>query len=146
MRHWPLTRPRSASPPLGHPLPQGERGRESGHRPIHHTRSLLNVGDTPLPRPNGSSGAMYAQFQDEYGFIGDHKIDMRTRQSVRQFATISNDIDMSQFALPLGNLLVTGGVGDSQGIAIYAHQAEADTRPPSVAWVSCFNITRCSDT
>lgn len=104
--------------------------------------ALRFVGDTPLPRPNGSSGAMYAQFQDEYGFIGDHKIDMRTRQSVRQFATISNDIDMSQFALPLGNLLVTGGVGDSQGIAIYAHQAEADTRPPSVA----FHIPRAGQT
>jgi DNA-binding beta-propeller fold protein YncE/mono/diheme cytochrome c family protein len=96
--------------------------------------ALRFVGDTPLPSPNGSSGAMYAQFQDEYGFIGDHKIDMRTRQSVRQFATIANDIDMSQFALPVGNLLVTGGVGDSQGIAIFAHQAAADTRPPSVAF------------
>ena len=96
--------------------------------------ALRFVGDTPLARPNGSSGAMYAQFQDEYAFIGDHKIDMRTRQSVRQFATISNDIDMSQFALPLGNLLVTGGSGDSQGLAIYAHQAAPDTRPPSVAF------------
>jgi DNA-binding beta-propeller fold protein YncE len=96
--------------------------------------ALRFVGDTPLPRPNGSSGAMYAQFQDEFGFLGDHKIDMRTRQSVQQFATLSNDIDISQFALPLGNLLVTGGVGDSQGIAIYAHQAAPDTRPPSVAF------------
>jgi DNA-binding beta-propeller fold protein YncE len=95
---------------------------------------LRFVGDTPLARPPGSSGAMYAQFQDEYAFIGDHKIDMRTRQSVRQFTTIANDIDMSQFALPLGNLLVTGGVGDSQGMAIFAHQAAPDLRPPSVAF------------
>lgn len=96
--------------------------------------ALRFVGDTPLPRPNGSSGAMYAQFQDEYGFIGDHKIDMRTRQSVRQFATISNGLDISQFALPVGNLLVTGGVGADQGIGIYAHQAAPDLRPPSVAF------------
>lgn len=97
--------------------------------------ALRFVADVPLPRPNGSSGAMYAQFQDEYGFIGDHKIDMRTRASVRQFTTISNGVDMSQFALPVGNLLITGGIGDpGQGIAIFAHQAAPDTRPPSVAY------------
>lgn len=97
--------------------------------------ALRFVADVPLARPNGSSGAMYAQFQDEYAFIGEHKIDMRTRASVRQFTTISNGIDMSQFALPLGNLVVTGGVGDpGQGWAIFAHQAAPDTRPPSVAF------------
>jgi DNA-binding beta-propeller fold protein YncE len=105
--------------------------------------ALRFVADVPLARPNGSSGAMYAQFQDEYGFIGEHKIDMRTRQSVRQFETISNNVDMSQFALPVGNLLVTGGVGDpGQGLAIFAHQAEPDTRPPSVA----FHIPRAGQT
>ncbi len=104
--------------------------------------ALRFVADVPLARPNGSSGAMYAQFQDEFAFIGDHKIDMRTRQSVRQFATISNGIDISQFALPLGNLLVTGGVGEDQGIAIFAHQAAPDTRPPSVG----FHIPRAGQT
>ena len=105
--------------------------------------ALRFVADVPLPRPSGSSGAMYAQFQDEFAFIGDHKIDMRTRSSVRQFTTISNGVDMSQFALPLGNLLVTGGVGSpGQGIAIFAHQAAPDTRPPSVA----FSIPRPGQT
>ncbi len=105
--------------------------------------ALRFVADVPLPRPNGSSGAMYAQFQDEYAFIGDHKIDMRTRSSVRQFTTISNGVDMSQFALPLGNLLVTGGTGNpGQGIAIFAHQAAPDTRPPTVA----FSIPRPGQT
>lgn len=96
--------------------------------------NLRFVGDTPLPRPNESSGAMYAQFQDEFAFIGDHKIDMRTRQPVLQFPTISNDIDIGQFALPLGNLLIGGGTGSSQAIGIFAHQAAPDTRPPSVAF------------
>ncbi|MBL8298019.1 MAG: Ig-like domain-containing protein [Rhodanobacteraceae bacterium] len=97
--------------------------------------ALRFVADIPLPRPSGSSGAMYAQFQDEFAFIGDHKIDMRTRTSVRQFATLSNNVDMSQFALPVGNLLVTGGIGNpGQGYAIFAHQAAPDTRPPSVAY------------
>lgn len=105
--------------------------------------ALRFVADVPLPRPSGSSGAMYAQFQDEFAFIGEHKIDMRTRTSVRQFTTISNGIDTSQFALPIGNLLITGGVGSpGQGYAIFAHQAAPDTRPPSVA----FHIPRAGQT
>ena len=36
--------------------------------------------------------------------------------------------------MPLGNLLVTGGVGENQGMAIWAHQAEPDTRGPSVGY------------
>ncbi|MCU0755715.1 MAG: PKD domain-containing protein [Xanthomonadales bacterium] len=124
-------------------LPYNDNG--NGMRVVDATDpgNLRFVADVPLPRPNGSSGAMYAQFQDEFGFIGDHKIDMRTRQSVRQFATLSNGVDMSQFALPVGNLLVTGGVGSpGQGLAIYAHQAAPDTRPPSVA----FSIPRPGQT
>ena len=101
------------------------------------------IADVPLARPSGSNGPHYAQFQDEFAFIGDHKIDMRTRQSVRQFNTVANSVDMSQFALPLGNLLITGGIGSpGQGIAIFAHQAAPDTRPPNVA----FHIPRAAQT
>lgn len=96
--------------------------------------NLRFVGDTALPRPNISSGAMYGQFQDEFAFIGDHKIDMRTRQSVLQFPAEAANIDMGQFALPIGNLLVAGGTGSAQAIGIFAHQADPDTRPPSVAY------------
>jgi cytochrome c peroxidase len=102
--------------------------------------ALRFVADVPLTQPPDSSGAMYAQFQDEFGFIGDHKVDMRTRQSVLRFTTTDASqpahqrIDISQFALPLGNLIVTGGQGVYQGMAIFAHQSEPDTRPPSVAY------------
>ncbi|HVF36040.1 MAG TPA: Ig-like domain-containing protein, partial [Candidatus Saccharimonadia bacterium] len=93
-------------------------------------------------RPLAGATAQYAQFQDEYGFIGDHKIDMRSLQSVLFFdganvqrtSDPGRGIDISQFALPLGNLLVTGGIGPNQGMAIWAHQAEPDTRGPSVAY------------
>ncbi len=97
------------------------------------------VGDISL---NGDE-AMYAQFQDEYAFIGSHKIDMRSLQSVQFFdpdTAWSNSygsgtrISTSQFALPLGNLLVTGGAAPDHGMAIWAHQAEADTRAPTVAF------------
>jgi hypothetical protein len=107
---------------------------------------LRFVADVPLP----GAAAMYAQFQDEYAFIGDHKVDLRTFQSVLDLhgATVPHTtgggvgIDTSQFALPLGNLLVTGGVGENQGMAVWAHQAAPDTRGPAVG----FHIPRSGQT
>lgn len=100
--------------------------------------NLSLVADVQLP----GAQAMYAQFQDEYAFVGDHKVDLRSFQSVLYLdganRVRTNDggvgIDTSQFALPLGNLLVTGGVGEHQGMAIWAHQAAPDTRGPSVGY------------
>jgi cytochrome c peroxidase len=99
---------------------------------------LRFVTDRPLP----GDEAMYAQFQDEYAFIGSHKIDMRTFESVLDLDGANtvrpNDggvgINTSQFALPLGNLLVTGGIGPNQGMAVWAHQAAPDTRGPAVTY------------
>ncbi len=99
---------------------------------------LLFVTDRALP----GEESMYIQFQDEFAFMGDHKVDMRTFESVLHLDGANtvrpNDggtgISTSQFALPLGNLLVTGGVGPNQGMAIWAHQAAPDTRGPSVGY------------
>ena len=107
---------------------------------------LRFLADTPLP----GDAAMYLQFQDEYAFTGGHKVDMRTFESVLFLdganTTRPNDgavgIDTSQFALPLGNLLVTGGVGSFQGMAIWAHQGAPDTRGPAVG----FHIPRAGRT
>ncbi len=96
------------------------------------------LADVQLP----GAAAMYAQFQDEYAFVGDHKVDLRTFQSVLFLDGANrprtNDggtgVDTSQFALPLGNLLVTGGVGEDEGMAIWAHQAAPDSRGPSVGF------------
>ncbi|MDW8479649.1 MAG: PKD domain-containing protein [Xanthomonadales bacterium] len=129
-------------------FPYNDNG--NGFRVVDATdpSALRFAADVPLFRPPDSSGAMYAKFQDEYGFIGDHKVDMRTRQSVLRFTTTdaslpaAQRVDISQFALPLGNLIVTGGQGIYQGMAIFAHQAAPDTRPPSVA----FHIPRAGQT
>lgn len=99
------------------------------------------VADIPLP----GAAAMYLQFQDHFAFTGSQKIDMRTLESVLQFdingaAAGFGDglgdsvIDTSQFALPIGNLLVCGGSGPNQGMSIWAHAAEADTAPPTVGY------------
>lgn len=100
---------------------------------------LRFVADVSLP----GAQAMYAQFQDEYAFIGDHKVDMRTFQSVLNFnsATVERPgepgvygMDISQFALPIGNLLIGGGVGVNEGMSVWAHQSAPDTRGPSVGF------------
>lgn len=99
---------------------------------------LRLIADTPLP----GAECMYVQFQDDRAFTGDHVVDMRTFQSVLDLdganVTRTNGggrgVDTSQFALPLGNLLVTGGVGPNEGMAIWAHQADPDTRGPAVGW------------
>ncbi len=44
------------------------------------------------------------------------------------------DLNGSQSALVLGNLVLNGGISSTQGIAVWAHQAEPDTRGPFVAY------------
>lgn len=100
---------------------------------------LRFVTDRPLP----GDASMYIQFQDEFAFMGGHKVDMRSLESVLHLngANVARPsqpgqigIDTSQFLLPLGNLLVTGGIGENEGMAIWAHQAAPDTRGPSVGF------------
>jgi len=99
---------------------------------------LRFVTDRPLP----GAASMYIQFQDEFAFMGSHKVDMRTLESVLYFDPEvarpnqpgTSGIDTSQFLLPLGNLLVTGGIGENEGMAIWAHQSAPDTSGPSVGF------------
>jgi WD40 repeat protein len=92
--------------------------------------NLRLISDVTLP----GAETMYVQFQDEYAFLGSHKVDMRTFTSVLRLDTEGKQVDTSQFLLPLGNLLATGGIGENQGLAIWAHQAAPDTRGPSVGY------------
>ncbi|MGV3756904.1 MAG: Ig-like domain-containing protein, partial [Verrucomicrobiota bacterium] len=119
-------------------FPYRENGRGMRVVDVTNPEDIRFLADVPLP----GDEPMYAQFQDEYAFIGSHKVDMRSMQSVLTFNTAAQGVDASQFALPLGNLLVTGGVGEFQGMAIWAHQAAPDTRGPSVG----FHIPRAGQT
>jgi len=108
---------------------------------------LTLVADVPVAgNPN------YAQFQDEFAFTERYKIDMRTFEVVLALDEAADTragvpIDTSQWSLPVGNLVVTGGLyigGTCQvpgwgthcgtGMSIWAHQAEPDTRGPFVAY------------
>ncbi len=101
-------------------------------------RQLANGGDPS-----------YAQFQDGYAFMDRYKLDMRNDFAVDLVLDApGHGIDVSQFGLPIGNLVVTGGIDTnwpapaSQGLAIWAHQAEPDTTGPSVG----FHIPRSDQT
>ncbi|MEE4175460.1 MAG: Ig-like domain-containing protein [Xanthomonadales bacterium] len=108
---------------------------------------LQLVADVPVEgNPN------YAQFQDEYAFTERYKIDMRTFQVVLALDEAGDTrggppIDTSQWSLPVGNLVITGGLyrGGTcsvpgfgthcgTGMSIWAHQAEPDTRGPFVGY------------
>ena len=99
---------------------------------------LRFLADKPLP----GAACMYIQFQDEYAFMGGHKVDMRTFESVLfldganvvRTSDGGTGIDTSQHLLPVGNLLITGGIGPNEGMAIWAHQAAPDTCGPSVGY------------
>jgi YVTN family beta-propeller protein len=93
-------------------------------------------------RPLSGVESMYIQFQDEFAFMGSHKVDMRTFESVVFFDPDVErpnqpgvfGVNTSQFLLPLGNLVATGGIGEDEGMAIWAHQVAPDTRGPSVGY------------
>lgn len=99
--------------------------------------NMFVVADRQLPNGDPS----YAQFQDNFLFMDRYKIDMTNDFAVDlALDNRTRGIDVSQFALPIGNLVVTGGLqrGGStpmtQGLAIWAHQAAPDTTGPSVGY------------
>jgi len=97
--------------------------------------NLRVVANRNLPGSN-----QYVTFQDEFAFMNRYKIDMRTFEVELTLPTgLQPDgvtrIDASQFSLPVGNLVVTGGYGtDGPGLAVWAHQAAPDTRSPYVLY------------
>ncbi|MEM7705339.1 MAG: Ig-like domain-containing protein [Pseudomonadota bacterium] len=94
----------------------------------------------------------YAQFQDEFAFSERYKIDMRTFDVVLELDEEANNrsgerIDTSQWQLPVGNLVVTGGIyingtcsvpgGGNHcgtGMSIWVHQETPDNRGPFVGY------------
>lgn len=108
---------------------------------ISDPTAITVVADVDLP--SFRDGPMYVQFQDQFAFIARYKVDMHNPgvPALTFNALPDGDNgrlrDMSQFVLPLGNLVVSGGVGgshDEQALRIWVHQAAADRRGPSVGY------------
>ena len=81
---------------------------------------------------------MYLAFQDEYLFTERFKINIETCQLELAVEEVPNNVDTSQYARPLGNLLVTGGypsfnMESPDGMAIWVHQEAPDNRAPFIA-------------
>ncbi|MGF1448466.1 MAG: Ig-like domain-containing protein [Opitutales bacterium] len=135
----------------GHYVVFGKRGEDHGLQMV----DFSDPSDLKLTREIRTpySAAFYQHFQDEFCFFGPFKVDMNTGEIVLQLDAQrgNNDglefpagdprrnpteynLNGSQSSLILGNLWLNGGAGNTQGIAIWAHQAEPDTRPPFPAY------------
>ena len=105
--------------------------------------ATLDMAGTPAL--NAGSNVPYTQTQDQYVFTRRHKIDMETLSPVLEFdevgdnrppGSVAGQLDTSQFMLPLGNLLLTGGYSSPgrDGVGVWCHQAAPDTRAPYVGY------------
>ncbi len=97
------------------------------------------------PDLNAGTNVPYVQTQDEFVFTRRHKINMETLTPVLEFDEVgdnrpagsqSGPLDVSQYKLPIGNLMVSGGYSFSgrDGVGVWCHQAEPDTRSPYVGY------------
>lgn len=94
---------------------------------------------------NAGTNVPYVQTQDHYVFTRRHKINMKTLTAEleldevgdnRPAGSVAGQLDVSQYTLPLGNLLISGSYSFSgrDGVGVWCHQAEPDTRSPYVGY------------
>lgn len=84
----------------------------------------------------------YVNFQDEFAFTDAYKVNLDTCEVVVEFDEHGRRTDMGQYTLPLGNIIVAGGVINleidhdinEQGISVWVHQSEPDLRAPFVTY------------
>ncbi|QKK03136.1 MAG: PKD domain-containing protein [Pseudomonadota bacterium] len=97
------------------------------------------------PALDAGTNVPYVQVQDEFAFTRRHKINMETLTPVLELdevgdnrppGSVSGPLDVSQYAKPLGNLLVTGAYSFAgrDGVGVWCHQAAPDTRGPYVGY------------
>jgi hypothetical protein len=100
------------------------------------------TGDSEL---NAGTSVPYVQTQDQFVFTRRHKIDMELLEIVLEFdevgnnrpaGSVSGQIDVSQYNLPLGNLIISGGYSapGRDAIGVWCHQATPDTKAPYVGY------------
>ena len=108
-------------------------------------RLVTTLDLSGTPELNAGSNVPYVQTQDEFVFTRRHKIDMETLSPVLELdevgdnrppGSVGGELDVSQYTLPLGNLLVSGSYSASgrDGYGVWCHQTEPDTRGPYVGY------------
>jgi len=108
-------------------------------------RLVTTLDLSGTPELNAGTNVNYVQTQDEFVFTRRHKIDMETLAPVleldevgdnRPQGSVGGELDVSQYTLPLGNLLVSGSYsfGGRDGYGVWCHQAEPDRRGPYVGY------------
>ena len=97
------------------------------------------------PDLNAGTNVPYVQTQDRYVFTRRHKIDMETLTPVleldevgdnRPAGSVAGELGVSQYTLPIGNLLITGAYSASgrDGIGVWCHDAAPDRTAPYVGY------------
>ncbi len=108
-------------------------------------KHVATIDVTGTPGWTGDTSVPYTQAQDNFIFTKRHKIDMNSFTTVLELDQVGNNrpagsvggtVDTSQYMKPVGNLLITAGYSfaESDRLAIWAHQAEPDTRKPYVGY------------
>ena len=94
---------------------------------------------------NAGTNVPYVQTQDEFVFARRHKINMENFDIAleldevgdnRPAGSVSGTLDVSQYTLPVGNLLISGGYSSAgrDGVGVWCHQSAPDRRSPYVGY------------
>jgi DNA-binding beta-propeller fold protein YncE len=133
----------------GHYMVFARRGDNSGIQVVDfsdpsnlrlHCEFLTDDPARGLQGNERGGNPMYPGFQDEYIFAERYKLNIETCEVELILDEEANTVDTSQYARPLGNLLLTGGLGNwrtpgnDAGMGVWVHQAQPDTRAPYVAY------------
>ncbi|MCG8460168.1 MAG: Ig-like domain-containing protein [Holophagales bacterium] len=97
------------------------------------------------PAVDAGTNVPYVQTQDQYVYVRRHKIDMESLSPVleldevgdnRPAGSVGGPLDISQYTLPLGNLLVSGSYSFSgrDGVGVWCHDSQPDRRSPYVGY------------
>ncbi|MDA8020184.1 MAG: PKD domain-containing protein [Thermoanaerobaculia bacterium] len=97
------------------------------------------------PDLDAGTNVPYVQIQDQYVFARRQKIDMESLSPVLELdevgdhrppGSIAGALDVSQYTMPIGNLLVSGSYsfGGRDGVGVWCHQASPDRRAPYVGY------------
>jgi DNA-binding beta-propeller fold protein YncE len=108
-------------------------------------RFVTSIDLTGTPELDGNQGVPYPQSQDNFIFVRHHKVDMDTFEIAleldqvgnnRPAGSVSGELETSQYLLPVGRYLISGGYSFSgqDGVGVWVHQSEPDTKRPYVGY------------